>query len=178
MRPTPTIGCSRVIPSPRLALPYAVSPAWARCIAKPAGNAASRRRESRSVSGYWSWRLRHSAKAGEDQPDSSGQPGHELRPGYLLHRRPPAGGPHRAACRTRPGQEVFCCLITVLSLVVFTCRGWDAVGGGCAGDDVHVESAAAADYPRSDAGCEPQRGQPGAGGGAEHHGRPVPGARR
>jgi hypothetical protein len=33
-----------------------------------------------------------------------------------LHRMPPAGGPHRAACRTRPGQEVFCCLITVLLL--------------------------------------------------------------
>src|ERR1700737_3265676 len=28
--------------------------------------------------------------------------------------RPP--GAHRAACRTRPGQEVFCCLITVLLL--------------------------------------------------------------
>src|SRR3984893_7017910 len=85
-----------------------------------------------------------------------------------LHRKPPAGGSHRAACRTRPGQEVFCCLITVLSLVGFTRRGRDAVGGGWAGDDGHVESAAVADYPRSDAGCGPQRGPPGGGGGAKH----------
>jgi hypothetical protein len=59
----------------------------------------------------------------------------------------------------RTGQEVFCWVITVPSLVGFTRRGRDAVGGGCAGDDVHVESAAAADYPRSDAGCGPQRSQ-------------------
>src|SRR5712675_2500051 len=68
-----------------------------------------------------------------------------------FHRRPPARSPHRAACRTRPGPEVFCCLIAVLLLWWgFTPRGRDAVGGGCAGDDVHVESAAAADYPRCD----------------------------
>ena len=124
---------------------------WVEMIAwpgRPAAPAASAAVQDDSVSGYWSWRLlRHSAKAGKDQPDSCGQPGHERRPGCLPSPKAARPGPHRAACRTRPGQEVLCCLITVL-LLWWVHRPWpDAVGGGCAGDDVHVESAAAADDP-------------------------------
>src|ERR1700729_1511746 len=33
-----------------------------------------------------------------------------------LHPKAAPRGPHRAACRTRPGQEVFRCLVTVLFL--------------------------------------------------------------